>query len=257
MEYKNFNSGEVQDYVERKGGSAVGMAQKDPQRGPEAYAIMGIALIFALVACSLAATEWGYHDINGECALLERTDVLQEDAVKATCGKMAAGSTLKDCIKKMCGKTNDVYYGQCVAPQLIIAGGVFGMIAAMIAAAGDFTPAGMRVCATAVLSLCVLLTFFLSMSGFATSFFRFGSGNIDDSSKINIVADGTSPDCNYTYADTRSDYKAMTAFAFLNALFTLVLLVHNCLWCNKQRMHEQQIKMGDMEASASVENHFM
>merc|ERR1712216_1008248 len=237
MEYKNFNSGEVQDYVERKGGSAVGMAQKDPQRGPEAYAIMGIALIFALVACSLAATEWGYHDINGECALLERTDVLQEDAVKATCGKMAAGSTLKDCIKKMCGKTNDVYYGQCVAPQLIIAGGVFGMIAAMIAAAGDFTPAGMRV--------------------FATSFFRFGSGNIDDSSKINIVADGTSPDCNYTYADTRSDYKAMTAFAFLNALFTLVLLVHNCLWCNKQRMHEQQIKMGDMEASASVENHFM
>merc|ERR1711990_292917 len=159
MEYKNFNSGEVQDYVERKGGSAVGMAQKDPQRGPEAYAIMGIALIFALVACSLAATEWGYHDINGECALLERTDVLQQDAVKLECGdgKMPAGSTLKDCIKKMCGG-NDVYYGQCVAPQLIIAGGVFGMIAAMIAAAGDFTPSDFRVGFTVALSLCVLLT---------------------------------------------------------------------------------------------------
>lgn len=268
MEYKNFNSGEVQDYVERKS-ATVGENAK-PQRGPEAYAIMGLALIFSLIALSLAASEWGFHDINGECALVEATSDQTKYADTFASLKenhpdeCSTVTSVKDCVKKVCG-ISDVYYGQCVAPKLIIAGGVFGVLAVFVALAEDFSPPGMRTAFTVALALFVLLTFFLSMSGFATSFFRFGSGNWKDADgnwRADFKLDKTvHADCSYTYGDTNSDYKAMTAFAFLSALLSLVLLVFNCLWCNKLRLHEQQVgmsKMTDMEADAARhDNRFM
>lgn len=251
------------------------VAPRDPTFTPAAVAVTFIALTFALVATVLAGTEWGYHDVHGECKLINSgmQYIAQIDGCcpadqvntidKAKCNSPAQPgfpSNMKDCLKKVCKKSDDIYFGQCHAPQLAISGGVFGMVAALISAAGWHYPDWRR-SITGCVALLGLASFFICGAAFVTSLFRFGNGNTHDRENIVMVGPVESwpngPNCNYTYEDTRGDWKAMTAFCFLSAAMSLVLSIHTCLWSNRLGMYDTQTGMEERAVVSDMNTEFL
>merc|ERR1712216_34326 len=149
------------NYVSSNQMMPTGSSQRAPRNiifTPTAVLISTVSLVLGLVCLTLAATEWSYHDVKGECKLI---DSGQEyiDQIPG-CNTAPKPSSFKDCIKKICKKDNDIYYGQCHAPGLAIAGGVLSMAAALITVAGWCYPDN-RNAITVMVSLFSLAAFFV------------------------------------------------------------------------------------------------
>lgn len=246
----NFNSLQDQEskteYVSSGAGPLISQSAipKDIVFTPPGVVASSLTLVMGLTLLSLACMEWDHHDIKGECDLINSgTEYISQIP---GCNTAPIPSNFKDCIKKICKKDNDVYYGQCEAPRLAIAGGLLSMAAAAAAVAGWYL-SDYRRATTIVVSLFALAAFFICASAFVTSFYRFGNGNTNDRENIILHGDPkdypNSSDCHYTYEYTRGDWKAMTAFSFLSATACLLLAIHTCLWCHRLNMADKENKL--------------
>lgn len=166
-------------------------------------------------------------------------------ADNTTCTAANGVSTMEKCIQKVCGKATPIFFGQCAAPDLAITSGVLGVVV-IVGAWFSYMLPGDCLCFSTSMA-CTVLTCLLgittaSMSGaaFVTSFFRFGSGNIHGGNNFDLDGNTHGPDCNYTYSDTRGDYKAMTWIAFVNMIFVVGLMVNGALMSHRQALYLQQ-----------------
>merc|ERR1711871_23496 len=139
--------------------------------------------------------------------------------------------SMPECLMAVCNKHQDITFGQCKAPGLGMWGGALGVFTILAGAGAVYSRAGssMAKVGNGACAILAITTCGVTLACFFYSFYRFGSGNIEN--RANFVMDGNTngPDCNYNYSDSSGDYKTMTAFAMLTSIWSVLTSVLVCL----------------------------
>jgi len=147
--------------------------------------------------------------------------------------------TMSQCLAKVCNKHEGIIFGQCKAPILAMWGGSFGvftMVAgfgAVYAQVNGMVAKGCNI-ACAVLAI---ITCGISLAAFFYSFYNFGSGNLHDRANFAIDGNILGSDCNYNFTDSHPDFKTVTAFACITALWAIFTSIVVCLTSQGNEAH--------------------
>jgi len=163
-------------------------------------------------------------DVKGECDVINsgREYYSRWGCENAELKSSCNASTFKEMVKRRCHLQDDPYYGQCVSPVLSISAGAAGMLVALLVAAPCCTCGGtIQTMASFVASS----AFVLGAATFITSFYAFDHNLKDDS----FLKTNFEISCEYNYSASTSDYKTMTALAFITAFFCMVTAAEQCV----------------------------
>jgi len=220
MQYENYNSEQA------LANTVPAAAAPSPKTGDKSRAsllLLTLTACLGLILLFLGCQLWRHHDVSGQCSLARSgTTYLDELGDRDFCWDQKANrakyATFEACLKDMCNLPSEPYFGQCDAVPLAIAGGTLAV--AYVLACFVLSYAGDPTMYVASTNLLAAAAFGCAVACFITSFYRWGlqqddSGTRQDRSVIAWQL------CTTTYAQSRGEYKAMTAFAMFVSLSTI------------------------------------
>lgn len=178
-------------------------------------------------------------------------------------------SNMKECLTQLCSKNDEIYFGQCDAPDLAITGGVLAIITVGLGFGAIFISGSVGGCNSSTV-LCIITAFMgfaalcISTASFVTSFFRWGEWktNVDGNEWEILVQTGStsnagSTDCSYNYSDAPTSYKAMTAFAFLTAISNIAVIVLTSMVTYQRNLYDQQLGTDAKNTDRDIQQEFL